>query len=117
MGDERREALRYESHAQAVIEKTGNRGKLVDISVTGCRLEIDGPANVQNGEVYAFRIFPERDMGILPFTLEGRVAWMLQQGTTTALGLTVETSPVGKEFSRYVDCLAFYSQFRRASTR
>jgi hypothetical protein len=115
MGDERRNAPRFESHAQTVIEKTGDRGELADISITGCKLEIDGVASVHLGELHSVRIFPERDVGILPFTLEGRVAWIMKHDTTTSLGFLVDKSPVGEEFPRYVDCLSFYGRFRRAS--
>lgn len=114
MGSERRSAPRYKSRAQAVFEMTGERGNLVDISVTGCMVELGFPVSVSGGESYTIKIFPDKESGVFPFSITARVVWLNEVHGMCYAGLEIDKSPTGEEFQNYVDYLAYYGRYRRA---
>ncbi len=101
---------RYPTLARARIAGL-NEGDalLMDLSVTGCRLEFSAAVAFPEKQCCRITVIPEEKAAVGSFELEAVPLWSRSGYDTFEIGFTIEASPKGKGFLRYVDYLAWRS--------
>ena len=107
---EKRKNPRYAtvSHARIPGIMEG-KNLLMDISVTGCRVECRTVSNIQSGTQYQLEVEPEKVSRIGCFMLQVECTWVRSTEDSTELGFFIVASPKGDQFLNYVDYLAYRS--------
>lgn len=101
---------RYSTLARARVSGlNGGDALLVDLSVTGCRLEFSAAIAFAQDRRCTITIIPEDRAEVPAFELEAKPMWSRSGYDSFEIGFSIEASPKGKGFLRYVDYLAWRS--------
>ena len=105
---ENRKHRRYPSTAKAQIPAafTGE-ALLIDISITGCRIECTMQTDIRENSEYSITVYPEEAAGIGSFDVEAECKWTRSHGYSCNIGFFIKKSPEKKDFERYVDYLSW----------
>ena len=103
---------RYHSVARVGIDGILNGDiMLKNISITGCCVQCLSSVDISVNSQYSIKIKPESDSKIGNFNLPVECKWVRNSDNSTEIGFSIAGFPKGKIFQRYVDYLAFRSQF------
>jgi hypothetical protein len=83
------------------------RGKLVDLSVTGVRVVFDAKQKLKGEKEYALKIRPGKAPDLRPFSLIVKLVWSDTRDHCTEAGFAVVSSPTGDEFQHYLDFISY----------
>ena len=105
---DKREHIRYTTLAAAKIEKlTDGESLLIDISITGCRIECPKQSKMELNKQYQLEVIPEKEAKAGSFLLSVESKWIRTGDGTSEIGLSIIESPKGKSFQHYVDYLSW----------
>jgi len=109
---DKRQHIRYTTLAAAKIEDlTGGESLLIDLSITGCRIECPQQTEMDLNRQYQLEVIPENEAKVGSFMLVVEPKWIKSGANTEEIGLFILESPKGKSFLSYVDYLSWrYSQ-------
>ena len=106
--NELRRCPRYPSFARARVAGFHEGDALLrDLSITGCRLEFSAAIAFSLQQRCRITVMPEDRASVEAFDLEASALWSRADYDTFEIGFTIEASPKGKSFERYVDYLAW----------
>jgi len=109
---EKRENTRFQTLAKVKI--MGIRKSdypLVDLSVTGCRVEFPVEEEIMPNNKFKMRIVPESASKVAPFNITVESKWVRVCVNACETGFSIVEPPKGKQFQRYVDYISWrYSQ-------
>jgi len=108
---ESRSTTRYSSLARAQIAGLAEgEALLMDLSVTGCRLEFSAAVAFDRSRRYRIQVLPESPAKIEEFILEAEPRWSRADYDYFDIGFAIVASPKGKALLRYIDYLAWRSE-------
>ncbi|MDR2900345.1 MAG: PilZ domain-containing protein [Treponema sp.] len=110
MINDKRKHPRYPAQARVRIpEVFDGEALLKDISITGCGIESTMLIDVKSGDQFNMEIICESASKIGNFEIQVEAKWVRMRDCACEVGFAITASPVGKQFQRYVDYLAFRS--------
>ena len=109
---DKRQNVRYESFAKAIVEDISEEeALLMDISVTGCRIKTANNIEIKPRKQYRITIIPEEAAKVELFFLDVETKWAGNEVDSFEFGFGITRSPIGKQFELYIDYLSWrYSQ-------
>jgi hypothetical protein len=105
---EQRKNSRFPAIAKVKVKEFGNEEfQLIDLSVTGCRIEYPLETEILLNTRFSLKIIPEKEAKISSFLITAEARWIRVSGNTSEAGFMITGSPKGKQFQNYVDYLSW----------
>jgi hypothetical protein len=113
MFNDKRKNPRFPALARVRIpEVFDGEALLKNISITGCGIESTMLLDIKPGERFRMEIICETASKIGNFEIQVESKWNRMKDCACEVGFLIISSPVGRQFQRYVDYLAFRSQHK-----
>ena len=105
---EKRKNARFLTGAKVTVKEFGRKKfRLIDLSVTGCRIEYPLDLEISPNARFSLKITPEGEANINSFSISAEVRWIRVSGNSCEAGFMITESPKGKQFLNYVDYLSW----------